>query len=130
MQFIYLLRYHNLIIPRIMPNFTRFINKSLVPSSAEGVVIGKKIEPINLRKLTEINFQGDENIKEIEYSFCANNKDLRSLAKKMEEGIIYNKSNKKIYSVSDKKTTIIAINKSGKELTDEYFGDNMNLFYK
>jgi hypothetical protein len=88
----------------------------------------KKIKPINVRKLTEINFQADENINEIKYSFCENNKDLRSLAKKMGDGIIYNESNEKFYAVNDKKTTLIARNKSGKELTDKYFGDNMTLF--
>ena len=97
----------------------------LIPFESDDFI---KIKPINVRKLTEINFQADENINEIKYSFCENDKDLRSLAKKMEEGIIYNESNKEFYAVNDKKTTFIARNKSGKELTDKYFGDNMTLF--
>jgi len=114
-----------------MPQVTLINNSKNKPTFQITADAGKKgvavnLEPFKLRNLTEINFQADDNIKEIKYSFCDNNKELRSLAKKMEDGIII--VNKKIFSVSDKKTTVIAINKSDKELTDEYIGDNMYLF--
>jgi hypothetical protein len=79
-------------------------------------------------ELTDINFQADKNIKEIEYSISTNKKNLNSAAKKIENGIIYNKSDKKLYSINDKKKTVIAINKSGEHLTHKHFGDNMTLF--
>jgi len=88
----------------------------------------KPVKPFKLRELTDINFQADKNIKEIEYSISTNKKNLNSAAKKIENGIIYNKSDKKLYSINDNKKTVIAINKSGEHLTHKHFGDNMNHF--
>ena len=39
----------------------------LIPFESDDFI---KIKPINVRKLTEINFQAYENINEIKYSFC------------------------------------------------------------
>ena len=88
----------------------------------------KPKKPFKLRELTNINFQADKNIKELEYSISTNKKNLNSAAKKIENGMIYNKSDLKLYSINDKKKTVIAINKSGEHLTHKHFGDNMTLF--
>ena len=82
-------------------------------------------EPIKLKELPSIDFTPTKGIKKLEGTIANNNKELKALTQKIDNGIIYNESDDKIYSVKDGKKTFIAKNKTGKELNKNIFGDNI-----
>ena len=61
----------------------------------------------------------------ITYAIVDSNKEFKSISKHLDDGLIYNKSTEKIFSLNDNKSTVIAINKTGEPLTEANFGKKM-----
>ena len=73
----------------------------------------------------KLEFKPDKGVKKIEATIVSNKKELKELTKHMHNGIIVNESDNKVYAVEDGEKTVIAKNKTGEDLTQDNFGENI-----
>ena len=72
-----------------------------------------------------LGYKPTKDVKKIEATITNNKKEFKELIKHIDNGIIVNESDDKIYAVEDGKNKIIAKNKTGDDLTQENFGKNI-----
>ena len=64
--------------------------------------------------------------EKLEGAIASNSKEFKQLIKQIDNGIIVNQSNNKVYLVDDGEKKVIAKNKSGDDLTEDNFSKNIN----
>ena len=72
-----------------------------------------------------LGYKPTKGIKKLEGGIANNMKEFKQLTAQIDNGIIVNQSNDKVYSVENGKKKVIAKNKTGESLTSDVFGNNI-----
>ena len=72
-----------------------------------------------------LGYKPTNDVKKIEGAIANNKKEFNQLSKQIDNGIIVNQNNNKVYSVDDGKKKVIAKNQTGEPLTSDVFGKNI-----